>query len=93
MRTFLKAAGFLKLNSYWFKGFRKQQVQAQKNVQVLPPVLICFFCRFRHEISSCYRKLINMGTSRFQHFFWDALSEKLAGISKLCHGSDCKKYL
>jgi hypothetical protein len=43
MRTFLKAAGFLKLNSYWFKGFRKPQVQAQNNVQVLPPVLICFF--------------------------------------------------
>jgi hypothetical protein len=72
MPFFLKAAGVLRFNSYWFKEFKKLLVQSKLvaafrnyiyiyihlDIKTLPgkPLGLTVFCRILQEVSSGYQQ-------------------------------------
>jgi hypothetical protein len=94
---FLKAAGVLKLNSYWFLSIQKatsavikefQKTASSKIKGFLKPLALTKFRRFRHTVSSGFSKPI-MNISGFWELFYDNTSgfqvnqQKLVGFFKL----------
>jgi hypothetical protein len=91
---FLKAPGVSKLNSYWFKGFRKQLLQSYKSFRKLlgpiskgfrNPFVFTIFRRFLQKFSSGFWRPTVLATRSFRKLFKDSTSSFLETQKELAN--------